>query len=92
MPWRYNGAAILILDLLYLDFLLHEKKINKSAKLFVWVSHGKSLSIMSATPILNYFRYHFRDSGDRPCGQEESQLQWHEDVGISLCSYMPQVN
>lgn len=41
MPWRYNGAAILILSLLYLDFILHEKKKNTHTKLSVWVGHGK---------------------------------------------------
>lgn len=41
MPWRYNGAAILILSLLYLDFILHEKKKHTHTKLSVWVGHGK---------------------------------------------------
>ena len=44
MPWRYNGAAILILGLLYLDFILHEKK--KHTKLSVWVGHGKSCFLL----------------------------------------------
>ena len=72
MPWRYNGAAILILGLLYLDFILHKKKKNQQHKtLCLGKPWQVLLSIMSATPILNYFQYYFRDSGDRPCGQEE---------------------
>ena len=71
MPWRYNGAAILILGLLYLDFILHEKKKKPTTQNSLGKPWHVLLSIMSATPILNYFQYYFRDSGDRPCGQEE---------------------
>ena len=47
MPWRYNGAAILILGLLYLDFILHKKKKKtNNTKLSVWVSHGKSCFLL----------------------------------------------